>query len=257
MAAPGHAQPAAQSQQAELAAFSAELEQVGALLAASLDGLYAPLSSLARAAVRRALPLHRAALVLAVACCGDEPTLPAQEEQMLRERRVLLAAALEMLAVALDIHKRLLDERAAPVDHSLDKSVMGSTILTGDYCFGRAAWLASQTQSPVVVDLFAQALKTVSEQLLRTYLDAGALAGQASGAPGTVDLELATASVHAAAHLAGLTESARNTGLQLAPRFVAAAPEPLDAGGLRTLSAAQQQRWQAALDWLAAHPLPA
>ena len=36
--------------------------------------------------------------------------------------------------------------------------------------FRRAAWLAAQTESPIVVDLFAQALKTVSEGLLRAQM---------------------------------------------------------------------------------------
>ena len=66
---------------------------------------------------------------------------------------------LEMLFVAHSIHGLLL----TAVREGMDKSVMGSTILAGDYCFSHSAVLATGTESPQVVAIFAQALKTVSE----------------------------------------------------------------------------------------------
>jgi octaprenyl-diphosphate synthase len=240
---------------AEAEAFTAELEQVSDQLFAALDGLYPPLSSLARAAVRGAMPLRRGALVLATGVAGNgETSLP---PDLLRERRIRLAAALEMLSVALDIHANLLVEGSAQSDRSLDKSIVGSTILTGDFCFSRAAWLAAQTESPVVVDLFAQALKSVSEGLLRAQMQPGPESAftDDSPAPFRSDLELALASVHAAAHLAGLDAEAERTACALAPRFARDAGQPSgEAPVLSGLAPAQKLRWQAALEWLAALP---
>jgi len=76
---------------------------------------------------------------------------------------ILLATALEMLYLALNVHKMLLTDRNA----AQDKIVLGSTILMGDYCFSRSAKLATQTGSPLVVEIFAQSLKSVSEDHLR------------------------------------------------------------------------------------------
>ncbi|MGL4648664.1 MAG: hypothetical protein ACRC1H_04595 [Caldilineaceae bacterium] len=244
----------------ELGAFTAELEQVGDLLLASLDGLYPPLSSMARAAVRAAAPLRRGALVLAVAMGdGVDAGMETLPPDLLRERRIVLAAALEMLAVALGIHATLLGQDTTKADHSLDKSIVGSTILTGDYCFSRAAWLAAQTESPVVVDLFAQALKTVSEGMLRAQMQPGGEPDVTSPAPSaaSADDELVLASVQAAAHLANLSNAAAEVAVGLAPCFGAAAQTPPVqnlAATLAVVSPPQSARWQAALAWLAAQP---
>jgi len=251
---------------AELDAFRNELKQVESLLFSVLDGLYPPLSSIARTAVRTAIPLRRAALILAVAVPGYDSTPSTQQAlspELLRERRILLAAALEMLSIALGIHSNLLSESHTSNDHSLDKSVMGSTILTGDYCFSRAAWLAAQTESPVVVDLFSQALKVASEGLLRlqmhpTATDRAAETPLADAntpsnpPPFNADYELAIASVHASAHLANLGVTSIEVALALAPRFVHVPPagDHLPFAQLNDCSAAQRLRWQAALAWL-------
>jgi len=54
---------------------------------------------------------------------------------------------------------------------ALDKSVLGGTILAGDYCFSRSADMAVKTNSSHVVALFAAALKSVSEGNLRHLFD--------------------------------------------------------------------------------------
>lgn len=136
---------------------SARVAEVARRLQDSLSGLYPPLSNLAQAHCRDVQPYLRAAIVLSA---GDAQ---ARDEQT-QERLILVAAALEMLSVALSIHRLLL---LPNTDTSLDKALVGSTILTGDYCFSRAAVLAAQTESPVVVDIFSQALKQVSEENLR------------------------------------------------------------------------------------------
>ncbi len=133
------------------------LDQVGARLLASLDELFPPLSNLAMAHCRDVQPYTRAAIVLTT-----WHALAIGEEQ--RENALILSSALEMLSVALSIHRLLL---LPSNDNTLDKALVGSTILTGDYCFSRAAFMAAQTESPYVVELFAHALKQVSEESLR------------------------------------------------------------------------------------------
>ncbi len=148
--------------QADLDVASGELQQELAWaeqeLSAALEALYSPFSQLAQSQLRRSYPLLRAAIVL-TAGVGDPDSQP------LKAQRVHLAAALEMLQLALSIHTRLLTPTGMRQD--IDQSVMGSTILAGDFCFSRAAGLAVQTHSPAVVDIFAQALQRMSEGRLR------------------------------------------------------------------------------------------
>ena len=79
-------------------------------------------------------------------------------------RRTALAAALELLQVALKIHRLLLTP-AQP--DTIDSFLLGGTILAGDYCFSRAAVLAARTNHPQVVSVFAELLKEVSQVNLR------------------------------------------------------------------------------------------
>ena len=79
-------------------------------------------------------------------------------------RRTALAAALELLQVALKIHRLLLTP-AQP--DTIDSFLLGGTILAGDYCFSRAAVLAARTNHPQVVSVFAELLKEVSQANLR------------------------------------------------------------------------------------------
>lgn len=79
-------------------------------------------------------------------------------------RRVALASALELLQIALNIHRLLLTPK--PTD-SIDSFLLGGTILAGDYCFSRAAVLAARTNHPRVVTIFAELLQEVSQANLR------------------------------------------------------------------------------------------
>lgn len=213
--------------------FLHELDRVTDLLHRSLDDLYEPLGDLARAHLRDCRPHLRAALVLATAMRdGSDDTLPS--------RRIQLAAALEMLTVALSIHTLLITTRAA--DQNPNRSVVGSTILAGDFCFSRAAQLAAHTESPAVVDTFSQALKTISEGRLRTLvLDDGS-------APGD-DEFLLEAGVEASAQLADLSEAAASHAHEVVQWLVHAGDRPVPDHS-HALDSGQIARWHAALDWL-------
>ncbi len=147
-------QTAATDLQHELQAVQQELEQ-------ALAGLYSPLADLARTHLQRVQPLTRAAFVLAIGVGNPD-------DAALRQQRISLAAAQEMLFIALTIHKLLLRPQPAQQDEQ-QKTIMGGIILTGDYCFTRSAILAAQTDHVQVVDLFSQALKAISEGLLRNF----------------------------------------------------------------------------------------
>lgn len=150
--------------------FLAEIQEVqGTLLAATTD-LTNPLGDLVRAQIRRSQPPVCGAVVLTV----SKPQDTALDTGDLRRKRIVLAAALEMLHIALNVHRLLVNaarreqqDAEAGGDGSLDRAFIGSTILAGDYCFSRAAQLAAQTDSPRVVATFSLALQTVSEELLR------------------------------------------------------------------------------------------
>lgn len=133
-----------------------EMEQVQRLLLAVAEELTAPLRGLVLAEIRGARPLARAAVVLAAG-------VGAPDDAALAQKRTDLAGALELLYVAHQIHKLLLSEAV----QELDKSLLGSTILAGDYCFSQSAALAARTESPDVVRIFAAALRNVSEGDLR------------------------------------------------------------------------------------------
>lgn len=214
-------------------AFLAEVGELVPRLHEAVRDLYSPLGELARAHIRDAQPPVLGAVVLAAGLANPDTA-------RLREQRVLLAAALEMLEVALSIHKLLL---TAAADSSLDKSLVGSTILTGDFCFSRAASLAAQTESPVVVDLFAQALQRVSEGHLQRLF-------ASQEAPFDERRALAAAGVQAVAHLAALSPAAADAALDAALRLLDGAPSPAQAPAL---SPAQQARWQAAHEWRLQH----
>lgn len=225
----------------EGAALVAELREVTACVRDALAELYAPLSDLALATLRATEPPVRALAVLATGVRPDE-------ESHLRARRILLAAALEMLAVALRIHNLLLiaantaANGSADAHHErqeLDRSLAGSTVLTGDYCFSRAAILAAQTDSPTVVDIFSQALKNVSEGRLRASFDP-------LGSPFSDDLELVRAGVRGAAHMAALSAAQATSALGPAEALATGAPMPPALADATNLTAQQRRRWQAA-----------
>ncbi len=76
---------------------------------------------------------------------------------------VTLAAAIEMLHTATLVHDDLIDgsvlRRGAPTLNS--RWSPGATVLTGDYIFARAAYLASRTGSLQVMEAFARTLMTI------------------------------------------------------------------------------------------------
>jgi geranylgeranyl pyrophosphate synthase len=89
------------------------------------------------------------------------------------DRLTTLAAAIEMLHTATLVHDDLIDNsllrRGTPTINA--QWSLGAAVLTGDYMFARAAQLASQTGSLVLMERFAQTLMTIVngelDQLLR------------------------------------------------------------------------------------------
>jgi octaprenyl-diphosphate synthase len=234
------------TQSAQLTELEAELRAVHTLLAVAADGLGSPLGELVRAEIKQAAPPLRAALVLVA---GYDPA----GDDGARQRRVALAAALEMLTIALHIHRRLVDgtgqQRANGDD--LELSLIGSTILAGDYCFSRAAALAAQTDSPKVVSIFAQALQTVSEGQLRVlfYGDAP---------PFDDNTVLLRAGANAAVELAGVTletRPAQEAAAHLLAQQLAAPPGTglAPSSAIAALSPARQARQQSLVQWLDGH----
>lgn len=82
-------------------------------------------------------------------------------------RRVALASALELLQIALNIHRLLLKPKQTD---SIDSFLLGGTILAGDYCFSRAAVLAARTNHPKVVTIFSELLQELSQASLRRVI---------------------------------------------------------------------------------------
>ncbi len=105
-----------------------------------------------------------AAIVLAAA-------LPLADSPAQRNARVHLATAMVLLDVALALHKLLLLQK--PDADTLDKSLVGGTVLAGDYCFSQAAVAAARTGKPEVVAIFSDLLKDLSEAHLRHLFENG------------------------------------------------------------------------------------
>lgn len=201
--------------QTNLAAeFAAELAEVEAALLTAAGELGAPLGELVQAQVRRAFPLVRAALVLTVA--GDSAGDPD-----LRAKRILLASALEMLHVAMHVHRLLLDTTSHFGQNGesagrQDRTFMGGAILAGDYCFSRAAQMAARTDNAAVVKIFAKTLQVISEGQLRRLFEGD------DALPFDEQRELLRSGAAAAAALAGLddstTQAARKLSEEIAER---------------------------------------
>jgi len=140
-----------------------ELADVYANLLSVATAIDYPLNELVFAQIQAARPLPFASVVLATG-------LAESDTATVRQQRIDLAAALELLSIALDIHALLLTSESTQQLHPStmqNKNIIGGTILAGDYCFSRSAALAARTDRPAVVAIFAQALKSVSEALLR------------------------------------------------------------------------------------------
>jgi hypothetical protein len=236
-------------------ALTTELQAVHQELQQALADLYAPLADLARAQMQHIQPLTRAALVLAVGT-GDP------DHTRLREQRLSLATAQEMLFIALSIHKMLLTSQPNQQDEQ-QKTIIGGIILTGDYCFSRSAILAAQTDHVPVVEIFSEALKTISEGLLRNFFaDRAALSGQAQTEPIALydeRTDLFVSGVQAAAVLAALPEEATADLVDLA-YLLANQPMPYDmvpltakVQSIRQITTPQKARLSAFLTWMATH----
>ena len=220
-----------------------ELVMVESELQAGLADLQPPFSQLAQSQLKRGYPLMRAAIVLASG-------VGAPDTESLRSRRVYLGAALEMLYLALGIHARLLVKTSQ--NETPNQSVLGSTVLAGDYCFSRAAGLAVCTESSRVVEIFAQALKRVSEGHLRQLFHSEAQ-------PYDENRELFLSGVSASGELAGLSPDTITAAVRFADVLAIALNErhrlALDPDEALTshLDPVQSERWVQLLAWLQAH----
>lgn len=251
--------------------YQAEMQLMRAELQTTVMALDMPLRGLVQARVNTLWPEMRAAIVLAAGVPAGDNTDADQDQvekcEQVRAQRVHLAAALEMLAAAMSIHKLLLGDEAA----DLDKSVLGGTILAGDYCFSCSAAMAVKTENPEVVKLFSEALKRVSEGNLRDIFvpsQKGNSApeplistGQARdlGAPFNDDLEFFRAGVIAATVLAEQPVDSAQPTLDFVNRLANAQHRKGDtpANNQATLYALiadlpvhQRPRWRHLLIWL-------
>ena len=231
------------------AQFAAELETVRKSMLEVVADLGSPLGDLVAPRVDAAAPLVRAALTLCVGYNGPDGA---------PHHRLRLAAALEMLHLALGIHQLLIDASGSdavsrPVEE--ERSFVGGTILAGDFCFSRSAQMASQTENPKVVAIYAQALQEVSESSLRELF---------SGQNGEQTLLrherneiLLRSGALAAAELSGLDSSARPVLLELSDAALQFALAGNEAGNpclepSHSLPEAYRLRWRAFCDWLVA-----
>lgn len=222
--------------------FIEELKAVQVNLAQVFDTLYPPLLGLVRSQIQQAQPHLRAAIVLATAVAAD----PAGESAALRQKRIDLASALEMLYVALQVHELLLKSSAQDIHDTIDKSVMGSTILAGDTCFSHAALLAARTDSPQVVAIFSQALQTISEKQLRNLFFQQD--GKSSFDPSR---ELFEAGLQAASVLADLNAGVMSQLEQMVDTIYAQVLHNHlpSSDGASTLDQVHWERWQALVAW--------
>lgn len=178
---------------------------------------------------------------------------PLFDTHPVRQGRIYLAAALEMLHIALSIHKLLLRRGSPTPAEYMDKTLLGGTILAGDFCFSRAASLAASTENPRVVALFAELLKDLSEANLRMHFHEDLAAShehealfQAGAAAGAV-----IAGLGGAAHQAVVAFSA---ALGKCVTGEGSLAEPASAFDLTQLPPYQIARWRRTLAWLTLHP---
>lgn len=198
--------------------FDMEIRELQSALISATNDLANPLGELVRAQIRQSQPPICGMVVLAI----SKRSNTAPGDQAYHHKRILLAAALEMLHVALNVHRLLVNAALLEQQNSaqgesanlLDRAFIGSTILAGDYCFSRAAQLAAQSDHPGVVATFSLALQTVSEELLREQFEAGRSAYDETR-------HLLPSGAQAAALLAGLPENEQQEAVTLSQEFAA------------------------------------
>lgn len=144
--------------------FLDELAAVQAQVAAATETEHSSLGEFIRYEVSAKSDSPLAGIVLAAG-------LPADDNPDRRAGRIHLACAMVLLDVALSLHKLLLLQN--PNTDTLDKSLVGGTVLAGDYCFSQAAVAAARTGNPAVVTIFSDLLKDLSEAHLRHLFQAG------------------------------------------------------------------------------------
>lgn len=136
-----------------------EMKVIEATLLDTAQVEYAPLAEVVEYIVSSGGKRIRPALVL----------LATQFHPVDLTKAVALAAAVETLHTATLIHDDVVDHsslrRGRPTINAFWAN--GATILAGDYIFARAAGFAAATGSVKVMDLFAEALKTIVDGELR------------------------------------------------------------------------------------------
>lgn len=213
-----------------------ELAEVEQHLHDAIAELFPPFRQMVAAQFRSSHPPYRAGIVLAAGVATPDQTLT-------RSQRIYLAAALEMLHLAISVHIMLADTTTDPVNRSL----LGSTILAGDYCFSRSADLAVRTGNATVVEIFSDALKRVSEGHLRHIFASTAVRYNE-------DRELFMAGAHAAMELANTPERARREIMLLVELLAESTSLPATATDTMQildslLERNQLERWHAFLRW--------
>lgn len=165
-----------------------DLEQVRQRLHEVLKSGYPLLDDLLLAQMHSHYP--RAIIVLGTSRLGHtEPP-----------KRVALAAAIELLHLATNVHDAIPRGLLEPSERN--RLLLGSAILMGDYCFSQASKLAAETESPAVVAAFANALAQLSERHVITLLET-------PNQPHADDAILYAAAAEAASLLVGLPRPIR------------------------------------------------
>ncbi len=230
-----------------------ELIAVEKLLQEAVVALYAPLTELAQSQIKKAYPYRCAKVVLASG-------VGAPDSEPLRQQRIYLAAALEMLNIALAIHQLLLVDNgrnaANGEENPNQRSITGSVILTGDFCFTQSAILAAKTNNVRVVEIFSETLKTVSERILRQLFAqrnepaalAVATAEEERATPFYIELVLCEAGVEGTAALIAsplaTIHANKNIVRTVVPHWHHTDPiQDLAALPLQRLPLVQQRRW--------------
>lgn len=211
------------------------------LVAAKLDEAVADLPDGLAQFVRSELAENQ--VLAGVVLASAAPVVDTADDKL---RRVSLAAALELLQIALNIHRLLLRPEQTG---SIDSFLLGGTILAGDYCFSRAAVLAAHTNHPQVVMVFAELLQEVSQANLRRVVSEDGYCQ----APAAIEEReaLFRSGASAGALLAGLTGEER----EVVGRYAACLGRRGHSDGVRALGAEaaetlsnmpprQRERWR-------------